>query len=54
MGRKQRQTYTTEVREIRHIVNPLEQMDDIRAAVCLFGNYAPGGPRIASLYGAQV
>ncbi len=31
-GAKGAVTYTTEVREIRQIVNPLEQLDDIRAA----------------------
>ncbi len=38
-GAETAQTYATEVKELRQIVNPLEQLDDIRAAVAVLDTH---------------
>ena len=46
--------YTTEVRELRQIVNPLEQMDDIRAAYAYLVSDANVDPTRTAVWGSSL
>ncbi|XOV82393.1 MAG: alpha/beta hydrolase [bacterium] len=53
-GAENPQTYTTQVREIRRTVNPLEQQDDIRAAFAYLATTPQVDPDRIALWGSSL
>jgi dienelactone hydrolase len=53
-GAEQVQTYTTEVQELRRVVNPLEQMDDIRAAFAYLSTHANVDANRIAVWGSSL
>lgn len=53
-GAEQAQIYTTEVQELRRMVNPLEQMDDIRAAFAYLSTHANVNPDQMAVWGSSL
>lgn len=53
-GAETAHTYTTEVREIRRIVNPLEQLDDIRAAFAYLATTPQVDPQRIAVWGSSL
>ena len=53
-GAETAQTYATEVTELRQIVNPLEQLDDIRAAVAVLSTHPQVDPEQLAVWGSSL